>query len=100
LRNVRRKLWGRFSVIPAISRLVFEMPIQSKTVKTALDNTLVTVLVESSTFMQIRIVRSGVDWERPFPLTCTAALVLAVQLIGFQVEVFGSVGESVKIILL
>ena len=76
------------------------MPIKSKTVKTALDNTLVTVLVESSTTMQIRIVRSGVNRERPFPGTCTAALVLAAQLIGFQVEVFGSVGESVEMVLL
>ncbi len=76
------------------------MPIQSKTIKPALDNTLVTVLVESSTFTQIRIVHSGVDWERPFPRTCTAVLVLAVQLIGFQVEVFGSIGESVEMVLL
>ncbi len=39
-----------------------------------------------------------VDWERPFLGTCIAALVLAVQLIGFQVEVVGSVGESVEMV--
>ena len=76
------------------------MPIQSKTAETALDNTLVTVLVDSSTTTQIRIVCSGVDWERPFPRTRAAALVLAIQLIGIQVEVFGSVGESVEMVLL
>ncbi len=99
-KNVHRKLWGDFLSSLSSAWFSFEMPIQSKTVKTALDNTLVTVFVESFTFTQIRIVCSGVDREWPFPQTCTAVLVLAVQLIGFQDEVFGSVGESVKMVLL
>jgi len=61
-----------------------------------------TVLDGFTVFLRsfLRIVRSGVNWERPFPRTCAAALVLAVQLIGLFVEVFGSVGESVEMVLL
>ncbi len=58
------------------------------------------MLLESPTSQQIRIAGSVIDGEYPFPRTCTAALVLTVKLIGFLVEIFGSVGEAVIMVLL